>query len=818
MIKELIKSFLNFRNIIENMKSNDYEINANFNFKKNIHEFDYKKSTMKNFNYMDKIEDNNSNIRIPSIKNISTSKFMNNMKYDKKNKKYFHEANPYIIDFVRNNNDFIENEQSKELVVSRAKATVNKNIDYKINKGITISSSIAYDDVEFNNLSKSKSNFVYKNKTFYKLPKLDELVKEQFIEDKHIPYFFSKDLVLIKKGMKAVLSEEASKINIIDDAFVPNFKVDNNEKGWLDFQVKYDVDNHSFNHNEIKNHQDEYIKPNDYVFVKKDLTCIEKVDNKLDELGASENKDGSFRIPMRHYATLGEFIYDIGGEKVLSDEYNKFLNELVGFEENTSYQLSDSIENEIKNAGVKLRPYQRSGIQWMIWLYRNHLHGILADDMGLGKTFQTIITIISCYEESKSKEHSLVIAPKSVIYHWVNEFKKLFPRINVVPYIGTKRNKSIFNQKGPIIFVTTYDMVSNDIDYFCKIPFHFIILDEASKVKNPNTKRSKAISTLNSFTRIALTGTPIENRISELWSIFNFILKGHLGSYYTFKNTFEKPIINDKNTKVKNNLIKKIRPFIKRRLKEDVAKDLPDKIPVEEYVYLTQEQKDLYIYIQSNDIQELRKKIENDEEVNYQFSILPILLKLKQICDHPAIYTKDNSSIFNRSNKYDLLFKKLAHIQSNSEHVVLFSHFLGMLDLIEKGCNKNNLSYIRIDGSTNDRQHLIDKFNNGDVDIAICSLMATGYGINLTKANHVIHIDRWWNPAIEDQATDRVHRIGQTKNVYVHQIINNDTLEEKIASLLNKKRELAKGIIGKSVSKGPKWSKEELLEILKPIN
>ena len=308
----------------------------------------------------------------------------------------------------------------------------------------------------------------------------------------------------------------------------------------------------------------------------------------------------------------------------------------------------------------------------------------------------------------------------------------------------------------------------------------------------------------------------MENRPAELWSIFDFLMKGHLGTYEGFMTRYEKPIM-DGHQDSSAGLAKRIRPFILRRLKEDVAKDLPEKTEMEEWCGLTDEQKALYGQIQDTAVAPVRKALEEGRYVNYATSILPILTKLKQVCDHPALVTGKKQPILGRSEKFDLVVDKLSEFQEDEENTVLFTHFLGTLDLFQEHLDDQGTQYIRIDGSTRDRQGLVDRFNMGKTPVALCSIMACCHGINLLGGNHVVHVDRWWNPAIEDQATDRVHRIGQTKTVYVHKILTEGTLEEKIAALLEKKRGISDRVVGAATLGEMRWTREELLNILAPL-
>jgi len=470
----------------------------------------------------------------------------------------------------------------------------------------------------------------------------------------------------------------------------------------------------------------------------------------------------------------------------------------------------------LRNAGFVLRPYQRAGIHWLNWLLGNHLHGILADDMGLGKTVQAICVANAAYEKQNIDRPSLIVCPKSVVPFWVREVRRCAPRIKIFSYGGPDRDQTIWQRAGRYWFVTTYETLARDITEIEETPFYFVILDEATKIKNPDTKRTRAVKALNAAHRLALTGTPVENRLSEMWSIFDFLMKGFLGTQTYFASRYEEPITSG-NEEVAKELAKRIRPFLLRRVKEDVARDLPEKIELEDWCDLTEEQRALYGQIQAMKAEPLRHDIESGKRVNYQFNILPILTKLKQVCDHPALITNVDTPLFGRSEKFDVTVDKIREILELHENIVVFSHFLKTLDLFEMAFAGEGITYIRIDGSTMDRQSLIDRFNAGYADVALCSIQACGYGITLTAANHVIHFDRWWNPAIEDQATDRVHRIGQSKTVYVHRTLVSGTLEEKIAMLLDRKRDLADRIVGAAIGQPMHWTREELLELLKPL-
>lgn len=299
--------------------------------------------------------------------------------------------------------------------------------------------------------------------------------------------------------------------------------------------------------------------------------------------------------------------------------------------------------------------------------------------------------------------------------------------------------------------------------------------------------------------------------------MFDFLMRGHLGQYGTFERLFEARILAG-DRQASERLGRRIYPFLLRRRKEEVAKDLPEKIEMPEYCELTEEQKVLYGQVQGQ-AKSIHASLMAGAPLNYTKHILPVLTQLKQVCDHPALVTGETDPLLHgRSNKFDWVTERIKDITEQNQQVAVFSHFLGMLDLLESFLRQSGIRYIRIDGGTSNRQGLIDHFNDGHASVALLSLMAAGHGINLTAANHVIHADRWWNPAVEDQATDRVHRIGQDKTVYVHRILTEGTLEERIDTLLATKRDMSDQIIDAATADARRWTREELLELLRPLD
>ncbi len=734
---------------------------------------------------------------------------------------------PPVLRYLRTRAAIDEALTSKELEIAEKPLEPASLVDFEPGKGLKVRSGfrqdgkgdfIARDKLE---LTPDKG-YVRTGKCFYPVdqnlnPKIKEWIDRVVtnVPLDRIPEFFKRDLVLLKTQMSAVLTERANSIQIIDSQFSPRVRVESDEPGWLDFQVDYVVGDYELPADLIRRAKQEYVQPDDHTWVSLDSQTIADTEKRLRELGAQPIA-GGFRVPVTQFASLEEFIEQIGGIREVSADYARFLEQITDFQADEHFRLPAEVEIRLVSSGINLRPYQRAGIHWLNWLVTHHLHGVLADDMGLGKTIQTIATMAQRYRDEDAAQHSLVVCPKSVVHFWAREIQRCIPNALVYEYVGPSRSRDLWKAAKPIIFISTYETVARDIGLIQPVPFFFLVLDEATKIKNPNTQRTKAIKHLNSVHRVALSGTPIENRPAELWSLFDFLMKGHLGTYGKFIRLFENPITSG-DDRAAQRLSRRIRPFVLRRLKGQVAKDLPEKIEMDIWCELTNEQKSLYGQIQDTYADPVRQALDGGEQVSYATSILPVLTKLKQVCDHPALITGEVNPVDGRSEKLDRVVRKVEEVKGQGEHIVLFSHFLATLDLLEIAFKQRGITYIRLDGSTGNRQQLIDHFNRSRVDAALCSIQAVGHGISLTAANHVIHIDRWWNPAVEDQATDRVHRIGQDRTVYVYRVLVAGTLEEKIALLLEKKRNISDRIVGAAVGQEMRWTRDELLELLKPL-
>lgn len=459
-----------------------------------------------------------------------------------------------------------------------------------------------------------------------------------------------------------------------------------------------------------------------------------------------------------------------------------------------------------------LRPYQERGVRWLYSNITRNFGSILADDMGLGKTLQVLTLIVKLKSDGKLKKPALVICPTTLVGNWQKEAEKFTPSLRVRIFHGSQRQYTI---KGVDIFITTYGVVRRDITLFQKEQWGAVIIDEAQAIKNPGTDQSKAIKKLRSEITIALTGTPVENRLTELWSLFEFVYKGFLGSLKSFKEYYVSPIEKYRDLQRTEQLRKITSPFILRRLKTDKAiiSDLPEKIITDEFCSLTKEQAALY----EKEIQRTMHEIESNEGIARQGLIFKLITALKQICNHPVHYGKKGTPAVVASGKAERCVELLRDILDNNEKTLVFTQYKEMGDLlgVMLGRELNEETLFFHGGLTRaKRDAMVQDFQNNPARrILIISLKAGGTGLNLTAASHIIHYDLWWNPAVENQATDRAYRIGQHRNVFVHRLITLGTFEEKINDMLQKKQELANLTIGA----GERWihelSNAELREI-----
>lgn len=443
----------------------------------------------------------------------------------------------------------------------------------------------------------------------------------------------------------------------------------------------------------------------------------------------------------------------------------------------------------------KLRPYQVQGLSWLMFIRNNRFGGILADDMGLGKTVQTLAFLQKVkYAKKKTDGPFLLIAPTSLLYNWLQEISLFTPDLSVTMHAGSKRTKTSEELTKTDILLTSYGLIRNDIALFEQLYYDVVILDESQNIKNTTAKTTQYINKLQANTRIALTGTPIENTIRDLWSQMNFLNQGLLGSLKQFEENYAKPIEKDDDRKKATELQHIIRPFLLRRTKEEVATDLP---PMTEKVIsctMTEEQAKYYEEVKSEYRNNLTDMVKDKGIQKSRFSILQGLSKLRQIANHPYLTDKEYTG---SSGKHDLLVEKISTAISDGHKVLVFSQFVSYLDLLERDLKKK-MHYYRLTGSTSKekRAQYVREFQETPyASVFLISLKAGGTGLNLTAADYVFIVDPWWNPAAEAQARDRTHRIGQQQSVFSYKFISKDTIEEKITQLQRKKRGFSKDLI-----------------------
>jgi superfamily II DNA or RNA helicase len=449
-----------------------------------------------------------------------------------------------------------------------------------------------------------------------------------------------------------------------------------------------------------------------------------------------------------------------------------------------------------KSFKAKLRPYQLEGLSWLNFLREFELGGILADDMGLGKTVQTLAHIAIEKHAKRLNKPFLVICPTSVLPNWLSEIEKFAPKLKVTALWGPERGNDFKKITHSDIVVTTYPLVPRDIDTLVKQKWKAVVLDEAQFIKNPATQVAQAVGTLRAEYRICLTGTPVENHLGELWSQFNFLMPGLLRDLPTFNKNVRTPIEKQKNKLTQKVLAAKVRPFLLRRTKELVAKDLPEKTVIIKRVELEGAQRDLYEAVRLTMYEKVKEALTSKGLARSQIVILDALLKLRQVCCDPRLVALTAAKKVESSAKLHLLLEMLEELIAEGKNILLFSQFTSMLDLIIPELNKRKIGFVEIRGTTQDRATPVKMFQAGKVPLFLLSLKAGGTGLNLTAADTVIHYDPWWNPAVENQATDRAHRIGQEKAVFVFKLIASGTIEERMLDLQDRKKAIAKGVYG----------------------
>lgn len=699
-------------------------------------------------------------------------------------------------------------------------------LDYNEKNYIVAELKFLYDDVTINPLNEQPEDSKIIRNKIKEARLIDMFVESGFMLDgkKHrlvlaneekIYKFLTEDINSYMKNFEILATDNFKEKEIKSSSNISlGVKIENN-------LLDIDFTNLNFDPAELQEIMRQYKLKKRYHRLKdgsfinlEDNETIKFIDSITEDIDVdySQIKNGELRLPMYRALYLDKILDKNEFIKVNKDENYKSLVERLDVKQIEGSMQMPSLLN------ANLREYQKIGVQWLQMLDFYGLGGILADDMGLGKTVQILCVICSYLE--KHKENSkpiMVVCPSSLCLNWQNEIEKFTTGVTSQVIHGSleARKKQIENIKNYNIVITSYELLKRDIDEYKKseTQFKFIIADEAQYIKNNNTQNAKAIKNINAETRYALTGTPIENSLSELWSIFDFIMPGYLFGYRKFKEMYETPIVRDADEYATNKLKKLIEPFVLRRIKKEVLTELPDKMITILNSQMTDEQQDIYLSYLARAKKDVMEEIKENGIEKSQIKILALLTRLRQICCHPSLFIENYKGESGKLNQCIEIIKDA--IQSGHK-ILLFSGYTAMFDIIEKELKKEKIEYLKLTGQTKvaDRVNLVDEFNNSpDKKLFLISLKAGGTGLNLVGADMVIHYDPWWNLSAENQATDRTYRIGQKRNVQVYKLITKNSIEEKIYELQKRKESLIDSMISTNQTFINKLSKEEIMNL-----
>lgn len=625
------------------------------------------------------------------------------------------------------------------------------------------------------------SDFVIKSDGLYLF---DEEGSYNFLT-REIPYLLTRADVFYSEAFKT--------IQINPQPTIHSAIMYNESENFLDFSFEIDgVDKSELRHlfHAIKLKKSYYRMTNgSYIGINEE--GLEGFTSMLERLhlNYSDFSKSSMKIPTYRAFLIDDFTKTLTNFKLKREaSYKKLINSIHSPEEQ-EYVVPALLQ-------PILRDYQVIGYKWLKTLSSFGFGGILADDMGLGKTLQTLALILSEYDEPSNRRPSLIITPTSLVYNWKEEITKFLPDLDVLIIDGAPANRDtlIATCANYAVVLTSYPLIRRDVDLYESIQFKYCILDEAQHIKNPKSQNARSVKQIHANSYFALTGTPIENHLTELWSIFDFVMPQLLFSHSKFQTVYEQPIVKDNSILALNQLKQTLRPFILRRMKSDVLTELPEKIETTVVTTLTEEQKKLYLAHLEEAKNAVKREIDNQTYGKNHFQILSMITRLRQICCHPSMFMDNYKGT---SGKLDLLLELIDETIESNHRILLFSQYTSMLKIIEQELIAKQIQYVYLDGSlsTKERKDAIHQFNHGQMPIFLISLKAGGTGLNLTAADVVIHYDPWWNPAVEDQATDRAYRIGQLKNVQVFKLIAKGTIEEKIQILQQKKKSLSNSVI-----------------------
>ena len=695
-------------------------------------------------------------------------------------------------------------------------------LDYNEKGYIIADVKFCYGNVEFNPIK--NVNLEITRNAIQENEVLDTFVQTGFMldsanarlvlaNDEKIYNFLSKEIEDYMKKFEVLVAEDFKKKDIKKIKIKSiGVKIENN-------LLDINLEDFKFNIYEIKDIINKYklkrkfykLKDGTYISLEKNnsLDFLENVVDNI-EIDYVNPEEGTIKLPIYRAMYLEKLFKEMNNTNIQKNEYyKKMISEI----EDRHIDINTKIP---KKLNTELRTYQKIGYKWLKTLEQYKMGGILADDMGLGKTVQVLTVILSYIQENKEKaKNSIIVCPSSLTLNWYNEIQKFTPTIKKLVISGDylERKRKIETINNYQIVITSYDSLKRDIDLYTQYNFKYIVADEAQYIKNNNTKNSKAVKLINAETKFALTGTPIENSLSELWSIFDFIMPGYLYKYKKFKELYEIPIIKNQDEEKMNKLKKQIEPFILRRTKSEVLTELPDKTVTILSNEMKEEQYSIYMSYMAQARDEIMYQIDMKGFEKSQIKILSLLMRLRQICCHPKLFLSEYTG---ESSKLNQCIEIIQDAVLGGHKILLFSSYTSMFEIIEEQLKKLEINYLKLTGQTKvgERIKLVDEFNtNKDIKVFLISLKAGGTGLNLTGADMVIHYDPWWNLSAENQATDRTYRIGQRKNVQVYKLITKNSIEEKIYELQQKKAKLIDNMLSTDATFISKLSKDDIMAL-----
>ncbi|MCE9612314.1 MAG: DEAD/DEAH box helicase [Chthoniobacter sp.] len=592
--------------------------------------------------------------------------------------------------------------------------------------------------------------------------------------------FFARDLPRLEKEWAVEIGSRFAHVTRDIERIQPRFEIRTSGENWFD--LKYELATPSgdrFSAAEIQrllqSGQNSTRLKNRKIAVF-DPGMLNEFQEVLTDCNPQQRQPGAYRIARCHAAYLGEVAAEQGGAVDTDAAWSKWMAPTAASQIAPALAFG-SLENV-------LRPYQKDGVIWINRLFNSGLHGLLADEMGLGKTVQTLAFLAGIPGKK------IVVCPSSLVFNWQREASRYTPQIRTLAIQGTDRAANFGEPlQNADLLITSYALLRRDIERYQTIEFAAVVLDEAQHIKNPESQNAQAAFSLKAQRRLALTGTPVENSLADLWSLMNFLMPGYLGTRVDFRERYQRPIENSPSGPEHHRLIKRLKPCLLRRLKRNVISDLPDKIEHVSYCELTTHQHEIYTKLLETTRRQVSEWSSTKSEGQARMLMLTALLRLRQACcdirllDLPEVEKTDAPS-----GKILMLEELLNEAIDGDHRVLVFSQFTSMLKILREALRSLQISHQYLDGQTKNRAHEVDQFESGAASVFLISLKAGGTGLNLTRADTVIHFDPWWNPAVEDQATDRAHRIGQKSVVNSYKMITRDTIEEKILALQMKKR------------------------------